>query len=340
MELKGKNIRLLRYAVQYWFLLFSIYVGFRFYQFVKHFETAGASPFVDRPPSVEGFLPIAGFMSFKYFLLTGIIEPVHPAALFLFMAALAVSILFKKAFCGWICPVGTVSQTFWMVGEKLSGRNYRLPSLVDIPLRAIKYLVMGFFVVMIGFIIKTSMMVLFFITDYYKIVDVRTMKFFTEMSTATAVFLIVVGLLSIFYKNFWCRYLCPYGALLGLVSKLSPSKIRRREENCIQCGSCTKHCPALINVQKQKVVSSPECFGCLTCVSYCRGKDALEMTFRVPKKGARTIRPVIYVVSILVVFYLFVIVAKATNHWDSGVSYQQYMKLLSRQAQVGHPPMP
>ncbi len=328
MKLKGRQIRLLRYTIQLWFLLFSIYIGYSFFLFVRHFETAGASSFVSRPASVEGFLPIAGFMSFKYFLLTGIIEPIHPAALFIFMAALAVSLIFKKGFCGWICPVGTLSQYFWMAGEKLFGKNFRLPKWADLPLRSIKYLAMAFFVVMIGLIIRTSMMVLFFITDYYKIVDVRTMKFFTEMSTTTAVFLVVVGLLSLFYKNFWCRYLCPYGALLGLVSRLSPSKITRNEDKCVHCGNCSKHCPALIDVEHQKEVTSVECFGCLTCVSHCKGKGALEMTFRVPK-FRKVLRPLGYIAGLLVVFYFFVVVAMATGHWHGGVSYEEYMKLLS-----------
>ena len=50
----------------------------------------------------------------------------------------------------------------------------------------------------------------------------------------------VIVLLSMFVQNFWCRYLCPYGALLGLVSLLSPVKIRRDKEACIDCGKCTR----------------------------------------------------------------------------------------------------
>ena len=87
-------------------------------------ESTGNS-LLQRPPSVDAFLPIAGLMSFKYFLLTGIIEPVHPAAFVMFVAIVAVSILLKKGFCGWICPVGTVSQYFWMAGEKIFGKNYQ-----------------------------------------------------------------------------------------------------------------------------------------------------------------------------------------------------------------------
>ncbi len=325
MKTEGRAyLRYIRYAVQLWFLLFCIYIGIRFYQFVLHFEKTG-HPFVPRPPSVEGFLPIAGFVSLKYALFTGIIEPVHPAALVLFVAILAVSFLTKKGFCGWICPVGTVSQYVWMAGERLFGRNFRMKRKYDIPLRAIKYIVMAFFVGFIWVGMAPMMIKLFFLTDYYKIVDVRTMKFFTEMSRTTAIVLAVIFLLSFLYKNFWCRYLCPYGALLGLVSKLSPFKIKRNEENCIHCKSCSKHCPTLIDVEKKEVVTSAECFGCLTCISHCPSKGALDISFR--KK--RAVKPLYFIATILVVFYLFVAAGKITGHWQTKLPYSEYKRILS-----------
>ncbi len=318
-------IRYIRYAVQLWFLLFCIYIGIRFYQFVLHFEKPG-HPFVPRPPSVEGFLPIAGFVSLKYTLFTGIIEPIHPAALVLFVAIVVVSLVTKKGFCGWICPVGTVSQYVWMIGEKVFGKNFRMRKEYDIPLKAIKYIVMAFFVVFIGIAMVPNMIVLFFITDYYKIVDVRTMKFFTEMSRTTAIVLAVIFLLSFLYKNFWCRYLCPYGALLGLVSKLSPLKIKRNEDKCIHCRSCSKHCPTLIDVEKKDVVTSAECFGCLTCISHCPSKGALNISFR----GKRAIKPLYFIATILLVFYLFVAVGKITGHWQTKLPYSEYQRILGK----------
>ena len=144
-------------------------------------------------------------------------------------------------------------------------------------------------------------MAMFFIADYYKIVDVRMMKFFTEMTTLTMWVLIALGALSLLYKNFWCRYLCPYGALLGLVSRFSPFKVRRNEEKCIHCHACTKHCPTLIDVEKKDVVKSEECFGCLTCVSRCpvrgrarphrrhREKDQRGKTLALPRSSDRAV---------------------------------------------------
>jgi polyferredoxin len=321
-------IRYVRYAVQAAFLLLTLFIGWRFYQFVLHFESPG-HPFVPRPESVDAFLPIGGLMAFKYFLFTGIVEPVHPAGFVLFVAICGVSLALKKGFCGWICPIGTVSQYVWMVGEKVFGRNFRPGKYTDIGLRALKYILLGFFILLIGIAMAPTMMLLFFITDYYKVVDVRMMKFFTEMSQATLWVLVALVVLSFLYKNFWCRYLCPYGALLGLLSKLSPVKVRRNDEKCAHCGACTKSCPTLIDVEKQEVVTSAECFGCMTCVSRCPSEGALDVSVRKWKgKGPRILRPLFYPALLIAFFYLVISVGMAAGKWKSHVPYEEYQRLV------------
>ena len=59
-------------------MLITLWIGYEFYHFVLHFEKPG-HPFVERPPSVDAFLPISGLMAVKFYLFTGTIEPVHPA---------------------------------------------------------------------------------------------------------------------------------------------------------------------------------------------------------------------------------------------------------------------
>src|SRR4030066_553628 len=79
-------IKTIRYAVQGVFLLLTLFIGFRFYDFVMQFAGPG-HPLVQRPPSIEALLPLPGLMSFKFFLFTGIVEPAHPAAFIMFVAA-------------------------------------------------------------------------------------------------------------------------------------------------------------------------------------------------------------------------------------------------------------
>jgi polyferredoxin len=326
MDAQRKYLRILRYAVQFGFLALTIFIGLRFYQFVQHFESAGA-PFVDRPASVDAFLPIGGLMAFKYFLFTRIVDPVHPSGFILFVGILGVSLAAKKGFCGWICPVGTVSQYAWMLGEKVFGRNFRIGNYPDIALRSLKYILLGLFLFLIGIAMAPNMMLLFFITDYYKVADVRMMKFFTEMTLLTMGVLAALVALSVVYKNFWCRYLCPYGALLGLLSRFSPFKVQRNEEKCVHCHACTKHCPTLIDVENDAVIKSEECFGCLTCVSRCPAEGALALTVRTGKKVGM-VKPWLFPVILIALFYLVIGIGMATDNWRSKVPYEEYQRLI------------
>jgi hypothetical protein len=65
----------IRRSYQFVFLLMNLWLGGQFYLWVRHFETAGQTSYVSRPPGVEGWLPIAGMMNLKYFLFTGKCRP-------------------------------------------------------------------------------------------------------------------------------------------------------------------------------------------------------------------------------------------------------------------------
>lgn len=112
----------IRHTVQWAFVVLNAWLGVQFYLWVRYFERGGQGLSVPRPPGVEGWLPIAGLMNLKYFVSTGEVPAIHPAAMFLLMAFLAISLLMKKAFCSWLCPVGTLSENLWKVGRKISER--------------------------------------------------------------------------------------------------------------------------------------------------------------------------------------------------------------------------
>ena len=127
----------MRQSAQLAFLLLNLWIGARFYLFVRYYESGGATRFVERPPGIEGWLPIAALMNLKYFVLTGDMPAVHPAGMILLVAFLSISLLFRKAFCSWLCPIGTVSEWLWKGGEAMFGRNVRVWRPFDVILRGL-----------------------------------------------------------------------------------------------------------------------------------------------------------------------------------------------------------
>jgi polyferredoxin len=265
--------------------------------------------------------------------------------MFLFAAFVAMSVLLKKAFCSWLCPVGTLAENLHKIGKKIFGRNLRLPRSADIALRGLKYLLLGFFVFVIGGM-STEMLQGFMNTPYGLIADVKMLNFFRGMGLTAAIVIGVLVLLSMLVQNFWCRYLCPYGALLGLTSLLSPVKIRRDAEACIDCAKCAKACPANLPVDQLVQIRSAECSACMICVAACPAENALQ--FALPPREAaapaqrwyrRALRPVAVTAAIAYIFLGLVLWARAGNHWNTNVPNDVYMRLVPRANSVTHPGM-
>ena len=333
-----------RRSFQAAFLLLNVWIGGIFYFWVRQFESGGAATFLERPAGVEGWLPIAGLMNLRYFVLSHRVPKIHPAAMFLLIAFLAMSFLFRKAFCSWLCPVGTISEYLWRAGEKLFRRNFQLPRWLDLVLRSLKYLLLGFFVWAV-----TSMAVdelaAFMQSPYDIIADVRMLNFFRHISETAAIVLGVLAVASLFIQNFWCRYLCPYGALLGIVSLASPARIRRNLESCIDCAKCAESCPSALAVDKLITIKSAECTGCLECVAVCPAQDTLSLAL--PQvlgqkgRGVAAQAPKIPVwamaAGIAALFFGIVGFAKTSGYWDSPVPRAVYQQLVPHADETQHP---
>jgi len=316
------------------FLTLNLYLGVLFYFWVRQFE-GGTHMITNRPPGVEGWLPIAGMMNFKYWLLTGDVPPVHPAAMFLLITFVSMAFLLRKAFCSWLCPIGTVSEMLASLGRKVFRRNFVITKWVDIPLRGLKYLLLEFFVYAVSSM-SVHALGAFLHSPYGLIADVKMLNFFRHLDRTG---LIVIGILvlgSVLVKNFWCRYLCPYGALLGFASLLSPLRIRRTPSACIDCGKCAKACPANLPVDKLVTIKSAECTGCMECVAICPAQGALAM--HAPKVLRRTPLPAwAMAAGVAVVFCGLVGYAKASHHWKTLVPDHIYRVLVPSADEVSHP---
>lgn len=323
-----------RFGVQLAFMVIALWVGAQFYLWVRYYETAGATVKVSRPAGVEAWLPIAALMNTKALLLTGHVPEIHAAGMFMLIAFLAMSFVLRKSFCSWVCPVGTLSEWLWQTGHATFGRTFALLRWFDIPLRSLKYILFALFLYVVV-TMPVPAIVEFLTSPYGLIADVKMLDFFRRMGQTTAIVLAGLAVLSLVVKNFWCRFLCPYGAMTGLVALVSPTRIRRDPVACIDCEKCAKACPAGLPVDTVLSIRSAECTACLSCVAVCPAAGALDL--RIGLRRPRVLQPWMVAMGIAVIFLGVVGYARLTGHWRTELPDARLFDLIPKASEFAHP---
>ena len=312
-----------RLLVQWGMLFWCAILGIQLGLFVRHFESGGSTAYYSRFPGVEAFLPIGALVSLKNWLVNGQVDTIHPAALVLFLTFVTMAILARKSFCSWLCPVGTIEELMWKIGQRLFGRLWHPWSWLDRLLQSLKYLLLIFFVKITLIDMPAVALKGFLAAPYWAVSDIKMLHFFAGLAGIPLATIVVLLILSLFIRNPWCRYLCPYGALLGVLSAFGPSRIRRVPAVCIDCGNCSKVCPARLPVATKDQIISPECTGCLTCVENCPQPGALNMTLF--KQGLpRWVFPSL----VLMIFSVGVAGGMLSGHWQTSLTYNDYQRLI------------
>ena len=305
----------------------TIVIGVRFSVWIMaHLD--GRWPTVGRPAGVEAFLPIDGMLGLRHLLHSGVVDPVHPAGLAIFLGICLMSLVLAKSFCSHLCPVGLLSELLGRLGLRGTRRTLTPPRWLDIPLRGLKYVLLGFFVWAIWFAMDPRAVAAFLDSPYARVVDAKMWLFFAPPSRLTIAVIgaLVVG--SVFVRDLWCRYLCPYGALVGLIGLLAPLKVTRDEKLCTDCRACTKVCPARLPVHGMGRVVSVECTSCQDCVAACPVGGCLAVRPPTAAGRRRWLRPV--AASLVAVgLYLAVIGAfRVAGHWHTSVTEAEFHQRL------------
>lgn len=225
-----------------------------------------------KPVSVDALCPFGGIESLWSVISSGtLLAKIAWSSFILLGATLLAAILFRRAFCGNFCPLGTLQELFGWVGKKLFGKTYRVPEGLDRWLRYLKY------VVLVVFLALTVMLGTLAIRPYDPWVAYHHLlddELFTGFLVGFIILMLtIVG--SLVYDRFFCKYLCPMGAALTPFSKAGLFKIKRQAHTCINCSACDRVCPVNLPVSRLDVVKDAECLDCDACVNACPVKDTL-----------------------------------------------------------------
>jgi len=325
--LKLHRVPKTRRVIQWVVTVVTIAIGVQFSLWVMP-HLAGRWPTVSRPPGVEAFLPIDAMLGLRHVLHTGTVDPIHPAGLAIFIGICLMSVVVAKSFCSHVCPVGLISELLGRLGIRIVGRTLTPPKWLDIPLRGLKYLLFGFFAWAVWWTMDPQAVESFLMSPYAKIVDAKMWLFFVPPSRLTIAVLGVLIVGSIFIRDLWCRYLCPYGALVGLLGVLAPLKVTRDPDLCTDCHECTKICPARLPVHSMKRVASVECTSCQDCVVSCPVEGCLAVRPPLAAGRKRWMRPAIASL-VAIGLYLAVITGfMVTGNWHTSITEDEFHQRL------------
>lgn len=248
----------IRRVVQWFFFLLIALIS------VNHtlVESGGGIPFLSTA-SLHALCPFGGVVTIYQFATVGtFVQKIHESAFVLMAIGFVLAVLFGPVFCGWVCPLGTVQEWVAKLGKSLFKRRYNhfVPAKLDNILRYLRYAVLAWVI----YVTAVSGTLMFAEYDPY----FALFNFWSSEVSLTALGILGVTLvLSVFVERPWCKYACPYGAVLGITNLFRVFQIRRSAATCKADGACSIMCPMNIKVDTVHTVRDHQCISCLECTS-------------------------------------------------------------------------
>lgn len=225
-------------------------------------ESGGGIPFLSSA-SLHALCPFGGVVTIYQYAQTGtFVQKIHESSFILMIIGFVLAILFGPVFCGWVCPLGSFQEWVAKIGKKIFKRRYNhfIPYKVDRVLRFARYLVLAWVLYMTA---VSGKLIFADVDPYFALFNFWT----SEVAIGGLIVLGVIILASLFVERPWCKYACPYGAVLGVSNLFRVFSIKRVDSQCKTCKICTRDCPMNIPVHEMDVVRDHQCISCLNCTS-------------------------------------------------------------------------
>jgi ferredoxin len=201
----------------------------------------------------------------------------------LFLALVGLTLVARKSFCAWICPVGTAGEGLAAIGRRLRGMRAKggaadaagpglcaPPARIDALLHWLRVLVLVLVLVLTA---RAGELVFRFFDPYYIMFSPNG----HDVAWPSYAFLAAFAAAGVVVAMAFCRYLCPLGAALWPFSAAGLLRLARDPGSCTGCRACDSACPHGIVVSGAGQVRSAECTLCMACADACPGKGALRL---------------------------------------------------------------
>lgn len=194
-------------------------------------------------------------------------------------SVVVITLLLRRAFCGYVCPIGTLSEWLQSGARRLGLRAWRVPQRLDRVLSLLKYPVLA---VILYFTWRTGELVLRGYDPCYALIS-RHGEDITFWTYAVTGAVIVASLLLLLP---FCRWLCPLAAVLNPLSRFGLARVRRNSAACAGCAKCATACPMGIDVDRLDEVTAARCISCMRCLDVCPEKVG-ALSWGPPKRLGR-----------------------------------------------------
>lgn len=295
-------LRRLRRLSQTAFLLLFLFLVFRA-RYSSDAMDLGA-PDVAAPAAAGRFLDFDPFAALGLLLSARIL----PAVFLCPLALVAATLFLGRFFCGWICPLGALNQACGRLAPRTQRRG-RLARASYLPAQALKYGLLAALLVAGAFtslqpaaldpLCILARGLVFSVFPSVHLLAVRLLSaaadsglpllagpaetafaflerrelvgevIFHRTALCTGVLLAAVLAANLVWPRAWCRFLCPLGALLGLLSRWSPVRLFKDHSRCTSCGRCVLLCQGGASPEGGAAWRGPECLLCMNCQAAC-----------------------------------------------------------------------
>ncbi|EKQ56554.1 MULTISPECIES: 4Fe-4S binding protein [unclassified Clostridium] len=188
-----------------------------------------------------------------------------------FTAIMLLTIVMGRWFCGWLCAFGAYNDFVYFISKKIFKSKFKVDEKVDSALKYVKYVILVF-IIIISWTMGSKILESTSPWDAFgQITDVSTI--FSSLIIGL-ILLVLITIGAAFIERFFCRYLCPLGAIFAIISKIGIVKINKPKADCGKCRACTMNCSMGLQLYKVDSVKGGDCINCLKCTEVCYRNNA------------------------------------------------------------------